>query len=139
MRHRGLTFITVLVVIGGVALVGWIVTYGPAYWDNVEVGRILKQAANLCYREAEDGPVIRFVFNELHRDFDEEVEENGRVEKRLSIDVDPADLRIERTTEPKYVHIWLTYHRTITVPLLGQQRELTFVDHAEQDLSPVKW
>jgi len=27
----------------------------------------------------------------------------------------------------------------VTVPLVGQQRQVTFVDHAEQDLSPVKW
>ena len=57
----------------------------------------------------------------------------------MSIDVQRDDLRIERTESPKFVNIWLTYYRTVTVPLVGQQRQVTFVDHAEQDLSPVKW
>ena len=51
-----------------------------------------------------------------------------------------AGVDIERIDTPKrLVHIWLTYHRVIRIPLAGQEREITFVDHVEQDLSPVKW
>jgi hypothetical protein len=58
----------------------------------------------------------------------------------MLIDVNREDLHIERTDgPPKFVNIWLTYYRTVTVPVIGQQRQVTFVDHAEQDLSPVKW
>ena len=137
-KPRGLTFVTVLIVVGAVALVGWIVTYGPAYWDNVAVNRTLKEAANMCYREPDDEKVKTWVFIQLQRQF-----ETGEKDRSgmpvMSIDVQRDDLRIERTESPKFVNIWLTYYRTVTVPLVGQQRQVTFVDHAEQDLSPVKW
>jgi hypothetical protein len=138
-KHRGITFVTVLLFAGAVALVGWLITYGPAYWDNTDVNRILKEAANMCYREVDDEKVKSWVFVELHRHFDTG-ERDDRGDPVMSIDVQRDDLRIERTAgPPKYVNIWLTYQRTVTVPLLGQQREVTFYDHAEQDLSPVKW
>jgi hypothetical protein len=139
LKQRGLTVVTVLILLAGIGGIYWIVAYGPAYWDNVDVNHILKQAANMCYRDPRDDVVTNWVFVELHRRFDEEVLQNGHIERVMSIDADPQDLRIERTEQPKYVHIWLTYHRSINLPLIGGQRELTFVDHVEQDLSPVKW
>ena len=138
-RPRGITFITVLLMIGAVAMVGWILTYGPAYWDNTEVNRVVKEAANMCYRTTNDAMVRDFVFKQLHQLFDtEERDSNG--DKIMSIDVSPDDLRIERRTDPKpWVDVWLTYQRTVKMPLIDQERTVTFYDHAEQDLSPVKW
>src|SRR5712664_4205610 len=114
---RGLTFVTVLILVGAAAAVFWFVTYGPAYWENFEVKRVLKEAANLSYRE----------------------HDHGRILTEMRIDVDDGDLRIERTQIPAFIHIWLTYSRDVQVPLLNQQRRVTFNEYAEQDLSPVKW
>src|SRR5204863_33607 len=85
----------VLFVDGAVALIGWIVTYGPAYWDNTDVKRSLQEAANLCYRQTDDEKVKDFVFNELHRLFDTE-ERGPDGMPAMSIDVQRDDLRIER-------------------------------------------
>lgn len=139
MQHRGFTFVTFLLLLAGLAAIGWIVTFGPAYWDNVQVNRTLKEAANMCYRQRDDQVVRSWVMEELHHQFDTgERGDDGL--PSMAIDAQPDDLRIERIDEPKkWVHIWLTYHRTVQVPLLGQTREVTFVDHADQDLSPVKW
>ncbi len=139
MKHRGLTFVTVLIVLALAGGVYWLLTYGSAYYEDFEVKHILSQAANLCYRETEDEKVKDYVFNQLHTAFDTNVESHGRVERVLAIDVNRDDLRIQRSEIPKKVDIWITYSRTVTVPFLGQQRQVTFVDHAEQDLSPVKW
>ena len=57
----------------------------------------------------------------------------------MRIDVDETDLRIERTQIPAFIHIWLSYSRDVQVPVLKQQRRVTFNEYAEQDLSPVKW
>ncbi len=138
MKARGFTFVSFLIALGGILLVGWLVTYGPAYWDNIDVNRTLKEAANMCYREHNDENVRRFVFRELHKKFDTEERDNNG-DFVMSIDVQPDDLRIERTDSPNWVNIWLTYQRVVTVPVLNQQRAVTFYDHAEQDLSPVKW
>ena len=137
--ERGLTLVTVLLVVGAAALVGWIVSYGPAYWDNVEVNRVLKEAANMCYQEQNDERVKDFVFRELHRMFDtDEKDDSGY--KVMRIDVQRDDLRLERTDTPKkWVNIWLTYSRSVHLPVVNQERMITFVDHAEQDLTPVKW
>jgi len=136
---RGLTFVTVLIVVA-VAFGGlWLATYGPAYWENIEVTRVLKEAANMSYRQPDDHELRNYVFRELHHLFDQKVEDHGRVTTEMRIDVDEGDLRIERTQIPAYIHIWLTYSRDVQVPLLGQQRRVTFNDYAEQDLSPVKW
>ena len=135
----GITFITVLLFAAALAAVLVGVTYGEAYWENLEVKRVLKEAANLSYREADDRRIRDYVFKELHHVFDQKVEDHGRVITEMKIDVDDGDLRIERTQVPSFVHIWLTYSRDVQVPLLHQQRRVTFNEYAEQDLSPVKW
>ena len=63
----------------------------------------------------------------------------GRRESRMPIVFDEGELQIQRTEVPRYVHIWLTYHRKVTLPLVNQEHMLTFDEHAEQDLSPVRW
>lgn len=135
----GITFITVLLFAAALAAVLVGVTYGEAYWENLEVKRVLKEAANLSYRESDDRRIREYVFKELHHLFDQKVEDHGRVITEMKIDVDDGDLRIERTQVPSFVHIWLTYSRDVQVPLLHQQRRVTFNEYAEQDLSPVKW
>jgi hypothetical protein len=115
------------------------ITYGQAYWENLEVKRVLKEAANLAYRESDDRRIREFVFSQLHHLFDEKVEDHGRVITEMRIDVDDSDLRIERTQIPQMMHIWLTYSRDVEVPVLRKQRRVTFSEYAEQDLSPVKW
>ena len=135
----GITFVTVLLFAAALAAVLVGVTYGEAYWENLEVKRVLKEAANLSYREADDRRIRDYVFRELHHLFDQKVEDHGRVITEMKIDVDDGDLRIERTQVPAFVHIWLTYSRDVQVPLLHQQRRVTFNEYAEQDLSPVKW
>ena len=128
-----------LLFVGAVAGVLWVVTYGEAYWENLEVKRVLKEAANMSYREADDTRIRAFVFNELRHVFEHKVEDHGRVISEMRIDVDESDLRIERTQIPAFVHIWLTYSRDVQVPLIHEQRRVTFNEYAEQDLSPVKW
>ena len=40
---------------------------------------------------------------------------------------------------PLKADVWLTYNRTVNIPLVGGTRTLQFNEHAEQELSPVKW
>ncbi len=135
---RGITFVTVLLLVGAAAAVVWLITYGQAYWENLEVKRVLREAANISYRQ-DDGAVRSFVFRELHHLFDQKVEDHGRVITEMRIEVEDNDLRIERTQIPPAVHIWLSYSRDVEVPVIKQQRRITFTEYAEQDLSPVKW
>jgi hypothetical protein len=134
--HRGLTFITVLLIAALVGGVYWVATFGGAYWDNQEVKADMKEAANLCYHELDNSKIQSFMMRKLHSKFDAQ-QEGGKT--AMVIDFDPADLRVERTASPKWVHIYLTYSRVVRTPLLGQERNVTFVDHAEADLSDVKW
>jgi hypothetical protein len=136
---RGITFVTVLLFLGIAATVAWFATYGQAYWENFEVRRVLKEAANMSYREKDDGRIRTYIFIELHRLFDEKVEDHGRVLTEMRIDVDESDLRIERTEIPAAISIWLTYSRDVEVPVVHKQRRVTFTEYASQDLSPVKW
>lgn len=137
--ERGITFVTVLLVLGMAAAVVWFATYAQAYWENFEVRRVLKEAANMSYREKDDRRIHDYIFIELHHLFDQKVEDHGRVLTEMRIDVDDADLRIERTQIPAAISIWLTYSRDVEVPVLHQQRRVTFNEYASQDLSPVKW
>lgn len=136
---RGLTFVTVLIVVGLAACALWAVGFGPAYVENFEVKRVLAEAANLSVHDGDDEHVKDFVFQRLHRLFDQQVEDHGRTVTEMRIDVDRGDLRIERTEIPRFVHIWLTYSRDVTVPVVNLERRITFDDYAEQDLSPVVW
>jgi hypothetical protein len=139
-RARGITLVTVLIFVALTAGVYFLFAFGNAYWDNFEVNSILRQAANECYREPADAAVRTFIMRKLHQTFDVEAEDAyGRLEKRLPFAFDDGDLQIERTQVPKAVKITLTYERKVKLPLVDQERILTFNDSAEQDLSPIKW
>jgi hypothetical protein len=136
--HRGFTFVGLLFLLAGAAGIYSIVAFGPAYWDNVEVGKTLHEAANMCMRSSDD-KVRDFISTKLDQKFDTGAYDD-RGNRVLWIDYDPyKDLRIERTDEPKNVDIWVTYQRHVPLPLIGGERVLTFNDHVQQDLSPVKW
>jgi len=140
MRARGFTFVTFLVLAGVLAGAFWCLTYGAAYIERFEVSSIVREAANLCYREPNDEKIQSFIVIKLNQAFSEEVMDHGRMERVLSFDFSPRDdLRIERSDSPREVNIWLTYRRNVTVPLVGQERQVEFTVHAYQDLSPVKW
>jgi hypothetical protein len=139
-KARGVTLMTVLMFVGLTVGMYCIVAFGQAYWEKFQIGGILRQAANECYRQSSDAAVRQFIVRQLHITFDEVREDvSGRREARLPFMFDDGDMQIQRTEVPKYVHIWFTYRRRVRLPLLDQERVLTFTEHAEQDLSPVKW
>ena len=141
MRHpRGITLTTVLIFLALAGGVYCLFAFGQAYWENFEVKGILRQAANECYRQPDDGAVRLSIIYKLHANFDVVgVDRVGRNETRMPLVFDEGDLQIRRSEIPKEVNIWFTYQRRVTLPLVGQERMLTFNDHAQQDLSPVKW
>jgi hypothetical protein len=122
-----------LAVLGGVY---WVMTFGGVYWENFEVKRILKEAANFSYQEKNDQAVRNFIERKLKESFTVSLDNGKQV---LALDYDPGDLRIERTRSPDFMNIWFTYNRTVKQPFTNQERQVTFNDHAELDLSPVKW
>jgi hypothetical protein len=136
--HRGFTFVGLMFLLAGAAAIYGIVAFGPAYWENTQFKSTLHEAANLCMGQPDD-VVHKFIETKLAQQFD-----TGMMDERgnriLSIDYDPnQDVRIERTEQPKFVSIWLTYQRHVPLPLIGGERVVTFNQHVEQDLSPVKW
>jgi len=138
--ERGLTFVTVLIVLGIAAGIYWFVVFGTVYWDNREVKALLAQAANIAYQNKDD----RLVRINLERALDNEfgmdvVDAQGKPARRSRLEFEPDDLKLERTQSPPMMRIDLRYARTITLPGFGSQRRLYFDDHVEQDLSVVKW
>ena len=139
-KARGVTLMTVLIFVGLTVGVYCLFAFGQAYWEKFEVKGILRQAANECYRQPNDATVRQFIVQQLHATFDEFGEDvGGRRQARLPFSFDESDVQIQRTEVPKYVHIWFTYQRKVRLPLIDQERVLTFTEHAEQDLSPVRW
>jgi hypothetical protein len=134
--QRGLTFVAVLFYLAIASGIWWVATFGPAYWENQEVKSTLHEAANLCYHERNDEEVRKFILKRLQSMFEVP---GARGQSAMSIDLDPGDLRVERTQSPKHVNIWLTYSRTVKTPFINQERSVTFTDFAEQDLNDVKW
>ena len=139
-QARGITLISVLLLLALAGGVYCLFAFGQAYWENLEVKSILRQAANECYRQTDDVLIKQAISRRLHSAFDVVGEDKyGRSEARMPIVFDEGDLQIQRTEVPRYVHIWLTYHRKVKLPLVNQERVLTFNEHTEQDLSPVRW
>ena len=136
--HRGFTFVGLLFLLAGAAVVYGVVAFGPAYWENAQFKSTLHEAANMCMRK-DEATVRAFLDQKLTEKFDTGAMDD-RGNKILSIDYDPnQDVRIERTEQPRYVNIWVTYQRHVPLPLIGGERIVTFNQHVEQDLSPVKW
>jgi hypothetical protein len=82
----------------------------------------------MAYTERNDTTLKKYIFDHIKQQLG-----TGK------IDFEPQDVQLERTTTPPLVKIDVTYSRTITMPIIGGERTLVFADHAEQDLSPVKW
>lgn len=139
LRQRGFTFITFLILVGVAAAIFWAVTYGPVYVENFEVNSIVRETANRCYIEHDDEKVKDFFMGRMNATFTVEVMDHGQMQRVLKFDVDRDEIRIERTEIPPAVNIWFTYRRTVSLPLVGGEREVVFVDHKDQDLTPVKW
>jgi hypothetical protein len=137
--QRGVGFMTVLIILAVAGAVFWSITYGEAYWDDLEVKHLVRQAANMSYRDRDPGVVKNYIIRKLHELYDEKVEDHGRIVTVTKIDFDDDDVRVERSEIPLKVDVWFTYNRTVKIPLAGVTRTLQFVHHAEQDLSPVKW
>jgi hypothetical protein len=136
--HRGFTFVGLLFLLAGAAMIYGIVVFGPAYWDNTQFKSTMHEAANMCMRK-DDAAVRAFLDQKLTEKFDTGTMDD-RGNKILSIDYDPNhDVRIERTEQPSYVNIWITYQRHVPLPVIGGERVITFNQHVEEDLSPVKW
>ncbi len=139
MPRRGFTIVTFFLLVGVAAAIFWAVTYGPVYIENFEVKSIVRETSNMCYREANDEKVKDFFMNRMRSVFMIDAMEHGQMQRVFKFEVDREELRIDRTEIPPAVNVWFTYRRTVHLPLVGGEREVVFVDHAEQDLSPVKW
>lgn len=137
--ERGFTFFGFVILLALAGGIYWLVSFGPAYWDNLTVRAILREAGNFAYHETNDEKVRDFVFNKLHETFDENVEERGRIVRQMRFQVERNDLQIERSQIPPRIDLWIAYSREIPLPLVNQRRTLQLSAHASQDLSPVKW
>jgi len=139
LRQRGFTFIGFLILVGAAAAIFGAITYGPVYIENFEVNSILHETANYCYRQTSDELVKDYFMSRMSSSFMVDVMERGRMEHVFKFEVDREELRIERTEIPLAANVWFTYRRTVRFPLVGGEREVVFVGHASQDLTPVKW
>jgi hypothetical protein len=138
-NQRGLTLVSLLMLLSAVGGIYWMVAFGPAYWDNFEVKSVLNEAANHAYREKHDSQLRAFVNGKLHERFETgEVDERGTRMMRILYDIND-DLRIEFTERPPSVELWFNYQRRVPLPLIGRERTVAFSVHADQDLSVVKW
>jgi hypothetical protein len=140
MRERGFTLVSFLLLVAVFAAIYWAITFGPAYVELFEVGSIVHEAGNLCYRQPDDERVKDFILDRLQSNFSDDVMDHGRMVRTLRFDINrDDDIRIERSQLPPAVNIWVTYRRKVTFPFVGGEREVVLTKHTEQELSQVKW
>ncbi len=138
--ERGLTFVTVLIVLALAGAVYWVLAFGGYYWDNHELKQTLRQAGNMAYSQKDDRQVRGWILRELDAIYGYDGADASGHKARLShLEFDDNDLVLERTDSPPLIKIYFHYGRTFTLPIFGGQRHLEFNDRIEQDLSTVKW
>ena len=138
--QRGLTWVSFLLLVLVVAAAYWLYVFGPVYLDNAEVKQFCAQAGNLAYTERNDATLRSWLYSHIREQFAYDyVQTNGMPAKGYKIEFEPSDVRLDRTQVPPRIRIDISYSRTIELPIIGGARTLVFNDHAEQDLSPVKW
>ena len=139
-RERGLTFVTVLMLLALAAGIYWVAVFGQIYWDNQEVKSLLRQAANSAYQQKDDKYVRIYLLRSLDDKFGYDGDDgNGHAVRRSRLEYEPDDLKLERTLVPPLIRIDMHYTRTFVLPIFGGLRVVSFNDHVEQDLSVVKW
>ena len=124
-RHdRGLSFVSVILLVLLAGAVWWSMTYGGAYLDNISIKTDLREAAYLSMKRPDDD-VRGFIMRKLSA--------------YPNLDVTPEDLRLEKTDNGNTVILDLTYRRRVKPLFLDDERVVVFTRHMEQDISPVKW
>lgn len=138
-RPRGVTFVTVLLLLAVAGCAYWIVVFGGAYWDNQEVKAVVRQAGNIAYTQHSDTELRAFIVKKIQDMFEYDYEEFGQRKKGYRVDLQPDDVLIERSQVPPFIRIDVSYSRMIQPPFNQPEKQLYFSIHVEQDLSPVKW
>lgn len=136
---RGITIVTVLILLVLAGGVYWLVVFGGAYWDNQEVKAVVRQAGNIAYSQPNDDQIRSFIIKKTQDMFEYEYEEFGQRKKGYKVDLRPEDVLIERNQVPPWIRIDVTYSRIIRPPFHQPEKQLDFAIHVDQDLSPVKW
>ena len=119
-----MSIVTFFFLVGALAGIWWLVSFGPAYWDNISIKGDVYEAANLCMKEDDDDAVRRFLLYRLTTTY-------------RGLAVTGEDVRIDRQPHIS-VAIDLSYRRAVK-PLFADERTLVFNRHVDQDLRPVKW
>lgn len=122
-RRRGFSFVSFLFLVAALAGIWWVISFGPAYWDNISIKGHVHEAANQAMRANED-QVRAFILKKLAA--------------YPNLSVQPDDVRID--LQPgQQIAIDLTYSRAVKPLFASEERSVIFTRHVEQDLKPVKW
>jgi|GEM_PF-1736139 len=138
--ERGLTFVTVLMLLALFGATYWCFAFGPVYWQNHEVKAQLREAAASAYHDPSDVTIRK----KLMRTFDDNygydgTDAAGHTARLNKLEFDENDLQFQRIANPPSIRVDFHYLRTVNLPIFGGQRRVAFTDHIDQDLSAVKW
>ena len=142
--QRGMTWVTFMLIVLGVAAGYWVFVFAPIYLANVDIKQICAQTANMAYAEHNDDVLRKYIIDQVKLKFAiDETHPTGAGGPGFEINFDPQDVQLQRSDKigatPPMVRIDVAYSRTITLPIIGSRRTLVFADHAEEDMSTVKW
>ena len=120
-----MSIVTFFFLVGLLAGIWWLISFGPAYWDNVGIKGDVYEAANMCMKEGDDEVVRKWLLYRLQSTYKD-------------LNVTPDDVHIDRQPHIS-VAIDLSYRRMVKPLLVSDERTIVFNRHVDQDLRPVKW
>ncbi len=133
------SFSAALLVAAGVAVLYAAWAFGPAYMEKWSVDDAVREAGNAAYLEHNDNVIRAQIVEKAQRLGRYRIEDHGQMVEVHPVNIQPDDIKIERTAIPPRVYISVEWDRTVTLPLLDQTRVLHFSVSRETDLTPVKW
>lgn len=118
------------------AYLAWV--WVPVFYDHLNVERVVREHANLAVKDPDDARLVARMTEAIGRIATiEEVGEDGRIQTRPAIEVQPGDVTWER--QGSTLRVSFEYIRQVPYPFLDRWQERYFAVDLTTDISPPRW
>lgn len=115
------------------------IMYVPPYFEAYEVKQVLREAANMGWREPDDEKIRDFILNKC-----KQIGSHYEIREGQEITVPGVvllndDVFVTRNEQAKSIVLQVRYSKHINYPFTARQKTLNFSPSVKGDTTPVKW
>jgi hypothetical protein len=142
MQRGAITWVTLLLLVGGV-VVGYLLwVYAPIYYENYAVKQVVRDYMNQAVKNPNDDTLRSFMVLKIRSLAEVEgVDAYGRPVRLPAIALEDRDVTWERdrSAQPVMLHVRFDYVREVHLPILDRTATKEFTVDLTNDLTIPNW